>query len=353
MLRLYYNGALSVFFASCLLAGVNCDADLDDSFNIDYVDGIVNSNATSSTAENGDDIIPKELPVTKKTSIETSQTNVDNSTPNYFPQFKDTMEETGCGFGYPSGLSMYAEVINASDVQFGEFSWTVKIHYDEGFIGTGTLIAPDIVLTAASLLRGLKRENLMIRAGEWDIGSVTEAFPHQDRSVKLIISHEKFYGVVNNIALLVVQMKFLFQPNIRTLCLPSPGTIFDYSTCKTTAWRPATNGRPQQTLFQIQPSHKCDQRLPRPYLRQNYTLDESVMCAIDANLQNSAILNSGASLFCPMLGTMNRYTQAGIVIGNVNRSESKTGLFVNLTHLMPWIFKQLGPRQTDLKYYLP
>lgn len=263
------------------------------------------------------------------------------------------MEETGCGFGYPNGLSIYAEEINASEVQFGEFSWTVKIHNDEPFIGTGTLIAPDVVLTAASLLRHLKPENLTIRAGEWDIGSVTEVFPHQDRSVKLIIMHNEFYGVINNIALLVVDMRFILQPNIRTLCLPSPGTIFDYSACKTTAWRPATSNRPQKTLFQIQPRHKCDQRLPSPYLGQDYTLDESLMCAIDANLQNSSILNTGASLFCPMQGAMNRYTQAGIVIGSVNRSESKTGLFVNLTHLMSWIFKQLGPRQTDLKYYLP
>ncbi|KRF77839.1 uncharacterized protein Dvir_GJ27068 [Drosophila virilis] len=267
--------------------------------------------------------------------------------------FKDSMEETGCGFGYPNGLSVYAEEINASEVQFGEFSWTVKIHNDEPFIGTGALIAPDIVLTAAILLRELKPENLIVRAGEWDIGSVTEVFPHQDRSVKLIIRHNEFYGVVNNIALLVVDMKFILQPNIRTLCLPSPGTIFDYSACKTTAWRPATNNRPQQTHFQIQPRHKCDQRLPSPYLAQDYTLDESLMCAIDENLQNSSILNTGAPLFCPIQGAMNRYTQAGIVIGSINRSESKTGLFVNLTHLMPWIFKQLGPRQTDLKYYLP
>lgn len=86
MPKIYYNGALSVLFASCLLAGVNCETDPDDILNHDYIENEVNQYSTSSTAENSIDIYPK-----------TSQTNVYNSnrsgksmrmesTPSSFPQ---------------------------------------------------------------------------------------------------------------------------------------------------------------------------------------------------------------------------------------------------------------------------
>lgn len=153
-------------------------------------------------------------------------------------------------------------------------------------------------------------------------------------------------------ALLIADLDFVFQPNIRTLCLPVLGTTFDYSTCMTMTWS-RESGTPHLLKFQIQPRSKCKERLPSAYLRPNSTLDESLMCVIDASEQKTFSLNSGAPLFCPMPSDPNRYTQAGIVIGSVNRSDAISGLIVNMAHLMTWIFEQFGPHNISLNYYYP
>ena len=39
---------------------------------------------------------------------------------------------------------------------------------------------------------------LKIRAGEWDTQTKREIFPHQDRNVVKIVTHEQFYAGKNN-----------------------------------------------------------------------------------------------------------------------------------------------------------
>lgn len=264
------------------------------------------------------------------------------------------LEYSGCGFAYLQETASVGNQLNETELQLDKFPWTVIISNDSNYLGSGSLLSPNTVLTAASILIEFTTDALAVTAGEWNIENDNEKYPHQVNLVGTIIRHEAYAGgLINNVALLILQSDFIFQPNIRSICLPVSGAMFDYSKCKTTAWVPSKTSIPIMSQLEIQPRSKCEKRLPSEYLYLNSTLDESLMCAMVATDQNILYLNSGTPLFCPLANNPNRYTQAGIVIGSIDRSNAITGLFVNVTHLMPWIFSQLGSRQTDLKYYLP
>jgi hypothetical protein len=59
------------------------------------------------------------------------------------------------------------------------------------YINGGSLIHPSVVLTAAQLVSRV-RDQLRVRAGEWDTKSANEIYPHQDRVVKEVVTHKDF-----------------------------------------------------------------------------------------------------------------------------------------------------------------
>lgn len=46
-------------------------------------------------------------------------------------------------------------------------------------IGSASLISSNVALTAAHILKGVDRDELKVRAGEWDSEKETEVFPVQ------------------------------------------------------------------------------------------------------------------------------------------------------------------------------
>ncbi|KAH8377918.1 hypothetical protein KR093_007948 [Drosophila rubida] len=254
----------------------------------------------------------------------------------------------GCGFANPQTPDRFSDKpADAQSTRFGEFPWLIKIMFKNEFLGGGTLIAPDIVLTAASLIDGKSNDSLTVVAGEWNANSETEIYPHLERSVQSVIQHAQFDGIVNDIALLVLRSSFSRQPNIHTVCLDTPQTVVQQERCLSVAWT-QTGSLPRQNRLAVQARDECSRRMPSPFAQDN-KLDAGFICA--THLDDSPVLNMGAALFCPMEGMPNQYTQVGIVIGSINRTSS--GVFVNMNHYMPWIFLQLGPRGTDLRHYLP
>lgn len=58
------------------------------------------------------------------------------------------------------------------------------------YVGGGSLIAPNVVLTAAHYVASAGA--LRIRAGEWDTQSTKEIYPFQDRDVSSVEIHKDF-----------------------------------------------------------------------------------------------------------------------------------------------------------------
>lgn len=107
---------------------------------------------------------------------------------------------------------------------FGEFPWTVAIFITPNtYRAGGSLIAPNVVLSSASLL-DVKYE-LKVRAGDWDLMTDNEYLEYQEILVNQTIIHPnyEFDTNENNIALLILQSGFSLKQNfghIRPICLP-------------------------------------------------------------------------------------------------------------------------------------
>lgn len=79
---------------------------------------------------------------------------------------------------------------------------------------------------------------LVVRMGEWDTQTTTEFLPHEDYSVTSIAIHPSFRNgsLWNDIALLKLDRKVEFRPNIESICLPQTTEIFDGQECVATGW---------------------------------------------------------------------------------------------------------------------
>lgn len=238
------------------------------------------------------------------------------------------------------------------ETHFAEFPWMVTIldntiqDRERSFIAAGSLIAPNIVLTLATPFKYRNVSDLLVVAGEWDLDSELEIMPHVNRSVVSIDKHDHFDSLLNNIALLNLDVEFGRQSNIGTVCLPTPLAEFDNKMCLTAVWSPY-KGKPRKIDLKPESSEKCASRLPKDYKEEDGSIDPSFSCAPFQD--ESHDLNSGAALVCPMLGDPRRYTLAGITVGKTDTEY----IYVNMTYFMPWIFSKLGPRGTPLNHYLP
>ncbi|XP_043640380.1 phenoloxidase-activating factor 2-like [Drosophila teissieri] len=101
--------------------------------------------------------------------------------------------------------------------QDGEFPWTIALFSRGSFFGGGSLIAPRVVLTAAHLLLSKTADEIVVRAGEWDMASVDELRRHEE-----VDRHENFEYMTgaNDIAILYLDSPFALKDHIQPICLP-------------------------------------------------------------------------------------------------------------------------------------
>uniref|UniRef100_A0A182RQ83 CLIP domain-containing serine protease n=1 Tax=Anopheles funestus TaxID=62324 RepID=A0A182RQ83_ANOFN len=140
----------------------------------------------------------------------------------------------------------------------GYHPWTVLIHYgnqvhDSKFNCSGTLIAAQYVLTAASCVDDEEAwTNLTVRLGEWDLESTVDcilspdidelvcAEPSYDVSVMQVILHEAYTGRRNDMALLKLSQPVEFSDWIFPICLPESSVINETATYSVAGWNQNT-----------------------------------------------------------------------------------------------------------------
>ena len=99
---------------------------------------------------------------------------------------------------------------------------------------------------------------IRVRIGEWDFSTTGESHAHVERKVTRKVVHPKynFFTYENDLALVRLEKKAPFQPNIVPICLPGHADSFL-----------AAEGRPRSPLAH-RPAPRCAHHcLPMPSLR--------------------------------------------------------------------------------------
>lgn len=104
----------------------------------------------------------------------------------------------------------------------------------------GTLIGDNIVLTSASCVASEKPYDIVIKAGEWKLGSDLEPLKYQTRTIYKIVVNPKFQKSSSNFDLAVIVMENKFNTDsennhISPLCIDF-GNLLSSEKCVTLGW---------------------------------------------------------------------------------------------------------------------
>lgn len=242
--------------------------------------------------------------------------------------------------------------------QLGEFPWTIVVRDIRNYQCVGSLIHPQVILTAAHCTN--VSVSFYAVAGKLKLRERNE--PFQFQKVKEIITHPLFerQNLHYDIALLVLEEPFKLDKYVNTICLPppSPPQFFepDYKQCVATGWGKLTsNSKDYETImkkvnFNIMPHRECQNDLRETRLGRYYELDRSFVCASKMSGESLCDGDRGAPLACTIPGFEDRYQQVGSLSWGLYCNEDPS-VFAKTSHVRNWIDEQLQLRDFDTNYY--
>lgn len=276
-----------------------------------------------------------------------------SETLNPTPLDKRPNQPRGCGV---RNIGLDFELVGATqnEAGFGEFPWTIALLHANNatyFCG-GSLIHPQVVLTAVHCILPHGPGTFVARAGEWDAQTTRERLPFQERSVDRIITHP-LYNVRNvayDFALVILSQPFTLADHINTVCLPPQGaTAAPGTTCFSTGWGKDVFGAAgkfsvimKRVPLPIVDFNSCQQQLRGTRLGPKFALDRSFMCAGGQQGVDTCQGDGGAPLACPIgEPSENRYQQSGIVAWGIGCNMAVPAAYANVAVARDWIDQQM------------
>ncbi|XP_052851083.1 phenoloxidase-activating factor 1-like [Drosophila gunungcola] len=214
----------------------------------------------------------------------------------------------------------------------------------------GSLIAPDVVLTATHVTQKVNEGQLIVRAGEWDFNTKTEQQKHVDVAIRKIVRHPDFSisTGANNVALLFLEGPLELSRHINIICLPPPNRNFIRDRCFVSGWgkKHIEDNNYMNILKKIEvpivDRYTCERQL-HELLRysSDFRLDDTLMCAGGEIGKDSCDGDGGAPLFCPIRGDPQRFEQAGIVAFGIGCGEAIPAVYTDVSKMSGWITQQI------------
>ncbi|XP_043229688.1 uncharacterized protein LOC122385456 [Amphibalanus amphitrite] len=263
----------------------------------------------------------------------------------------------GCGTRSPIRLDR--RVVSGEAARLGEFPWMValrlvsssgKTHKNKYLCG-GSLIAPNVVLTAAHCVYKYRAERLVARVGEWDTNNADTVYPHEDRAVAEVVVHQQFASdsLHYDVALLRLESPVETDAHINTICLPDDGDHhIDFADCYATGWgQESFDNAFYPNLLKKVPlrtveSGRCQTQLRQTRLSKWFELHDTFVCAGGEPNVDTCLGDGGSPLVCRDTSAQyddeETFVQVGIVAWGINCHQAGVpGVYADVVALMPWI----------------
>lgn len=262
-----------------------------------------------------------------------------------------------CGIYKPGGLVK----VNASDAKhagLGEFPWTVAIFKDNYITCAGSLIQPNVVLTAGHCIKDVKKETLKIKAGLWDLNVKNDQYLVQERNVLQIIPHPEYSNdnkqIKNDIALIVLEKPIELENHISLACLAKKDHNEKSKQCYAAGWgKESKEGKAatvlKKMLLPTLTKEDCEKKLKEK--TPTVQLSDKTLCA-GGDKASTCMGDGGAALVCQMEPAVeNRYVQSGITSWGVGCVNELPGIYTKVAAYRDWIDDQVRKLGLDTKKY--
>ncbi|XP_014098296.2 phenoloxidase-activating factor 2 [Bactrocera oleae] len=270
------------------------------------------------------------------------------------PQEERPNRSKGCGIRNVGGIDFNITGAVDNEAGFGEFPWTVALLHanNYSYFCSGSLIHPQVVLTAVHCVVGRKESGILVRAGEWDSQTIKERLPYQERNVQRIITHPNYNyrNVANNFALVVLTQAVVLADHINVVCLPGQNAApLANVQCFANGWGKDVFGEAgrfsaimKRVPLPIVDFGSCQTRLRGTRLGPKFVLNRSFICAGGERGIDTCQGDGGAPLVCPIgLSAENRYEQDGIVSWGIGCNDDVPAVYASVSTARDWIDQQM------------
>ncbi|XP_070494752.1 transmembrane protease serine 9-like [Chironomus tepperi] len=237
-------------------------------------------------------------------------------------------------------------IINGGKAEVAEFPFQVALGYFEKkqnkllFDCGGSLIADDIVLTAAHCVNKKGKQPIMVRIGRTslDLDDEDDESKHQDIKIKAIEIHPNYRTQIkhNDIAIIKLEKPFSPSDSVGTICLASKDAPKDFIVTGFGTISTNTNKRSDWLLkgkVRESPHDKC-----KSDFAIRFEIIDSQMCALGGKGVDACEGDSGGPLFYEKNNINYLYgiTSYGLGCGFL------PGVYTKVTRYLDWIEKCEG-----------